>query len=165
MNRDHEYGEQSKVVRYSGFREKQSIQYDDKSQPLYSESFWGFYIAENINQDICVTNSGEVVVVNKDGKLWFRYTGHPCATFKEEFDPRGITTDSHGRILIADCNNHCIHIIDQDGEFLRYIDNCKLHRPIGLCVDSEDNLFVADGRGTGDHEVKEIQYYMTKQVS
>uniref|UniRef100_A0A8W8JMB8 Tripartite motif-containing protein 2 n=1 Tax=Magallana gigas TaxID=29159 RepID=A0A8W8JMB8_MAGGI len=153
---------QSKVVRYSGFREKQSIQYDDKGQPLYSESFGGFYIAENINQDICVTCSIEVVVVNKDGKLRFRYTGHPFTTFKEEFDPRGITTDSHGRILIADSDNHCIHVIDQDGEFLRYIDNCKLHRPISLCVDSEDNLFVPDGRGTMEHEVKEIQYYMTK---
>lgn len=156
---------QSKVVRYSGFREKQSIQYDDKGQPLYSESCEGFYIAENINQDICVTCSREVVVVNKDGKLQFRYTGHSSKTFEEEFDPSGITTDSQGRILIADSDNHCIHVIDQDGEFLRYIDNCKLYHPIGLCVDSEDNLFVADDRGTMEHEVKEIQYYMTKQVS
>lgn len=112
-----------------------------------------------------MTCSREVVVVNKDGKLQFRYTGHPFKTFEEEFDPSGITTDSQGRILIADSDNHCIHVIDQDGEFLRYIDNCKLYHPIGLCVDSENNLFVADDRGTMEHEVKEIQYYMTKQVS
>ncbi|XP_062592893.1 uncharacterized protein LOC134254378 [Saccostrea cucullata] len=143
--------EQTKVVRYSGPTEKQTIQFDDKGEPIFS--CYLCYITENRNLDICVSDNGAkaVVVFNPTGKLIFRYTGHTPAA---SFNPQGITTDSQSHILTADISNHWVHIIDQNGQFLRYIE-CGLSWPWGLCTDTNDNLFVAQ---RGRKQVQKIKY-------
>ncbi|XP_062616404.1 E3 ubiquitin-protein ligase TRIM9-like [Saccostrea cucullata] len=97
---------QTKVVRYSGSTEKQTIQFNDKGQPLYSS---GVYVTENRNLDICVSDYGANAVVVVNWKLRFRYTGHTPAPKNQPFSPRGITTDSQSHILTADGNNDCVH--------------------------------------------------------
>jgi hypothetical protein len=141
---------QSKVVRYSGFTETQTIRYDDQGRPLYSGAW---YISENRNQDVCVSDGESVVVVTASGKLRFRYTGPPSNT-GESFTPEGITTNSQAHILVADRNNDRVHLLDQDGQFLRYI-LCGLSWPRGLCVDIRDNLWVAE---QSTAKVKRIKY-------
>lgn len=147
---------QTKIVRYSGSTETQSIQFDDKGKPLFSatgNSDFPQCICENTNLDICVADiyNNAVVVVNQNGEFRFRYAP------SELFYPVGIATDSQSRILISGRESDIIHIVDQDGYYLRYISNCYLQSPWGLCLDTKDNLFVAES-ATG--KVKKIKYCM-----
>lgn len=136
--------EQTKVVHYAGSTEIRSIQFNDSGESLYSSGVTK-YITDTRNKDICVTDLDlhVVVVVNQAGKFRFTYTGSPSSRV-ESFYPYGITTDSQCWILIADnFPNNRIHILDEEGRFLQFI-NCNLIWPRDICVDSKDNLFVAD---------------------
>lgn len=148
------------IAHYSGSTMIQNINVSDNFQCniLYSCYEIKTCICENMNFDICVAdcNVRDIVVLNKDGDLRFRYTGNPSIPEKS-FNPTGITTDSQCRILIADDIISYIHILDQDGQFLRFIDNCDLQFPCCVCVDTKDNLYVGE-RDTG--KVKKIQYCM-----
>ncbi|XP_062603324.1 uncharacterized protein LOC134265103, partial [Saccostrea cucullata] len=147
----------TKIIRYFGTTEKQTIELDDSRKHLFKPGKFYRYITENRNRDICVADcgAGSVVVVNHAGKFRFRYSGHSPSTKKEAFAPRGITTDSLRQILTADCNNNCVHILDQGGQFLRYLDSLDLESPHGLCTDSKDNLYVAEWDSA---KIKKIKY-------
>ena len=155
---DSKNGEETELVRYSPeYTAIQSMTKDDRGRPLFSSGMNTRLLTENRNLDICVADwsACAVVVVSAAGEFRFRYTGFPGA-FGEPFRPFDVTTDSQSKFLTTDLKNDCIHILDQDGNFLRYIDNCDLHDPRGLCVDSVNNLLVAE-RNTG--KVKRIRYY------
>ena len=112
----------SKIVRYSDYHEIKRIQYDDNDQPLFSPGTSSKCLCENKNLDICVADHAakSVVVVTSSGKFRCRYKAEGKS--HSTFAPSGITTDSRCRILTADCFNQCIHILDQDGQFLRLLD-------------------------------------------
>nr|XP_022336299.1 uncharacterized protein LOC111132773 [Crassostrea virginica] len=126
---DSEDEKQTKVVRYSYSKEKQTIYSDDKEMPLYTPGD-----IKNLSENYIAR---AIAVVNATGKLRFRYTGF--FSIPQKFYP-----SSQVNILIADFDDNCIHIIDQNGKLLHYIYRCGLQDQWGLCVDSIDNLLVTE---------------------
>ncbi|XP_078341204.1 uncharacterized protein LOC111106380 [Crassostrea virginica] len=149
-------GNKNKILRYRGQNILQEIDTDLNKKPIFSEGNYFLMITENSNGDICVSdrNAKTVTVVDRTGRVRFRYDGTPVEK-KNSFGPTGIVTDSLGHIIVSDYNNDCLHILDQNGKFLKCVDNCGLQSPWGLSVDSKGRLWVAL---TGENAIKVIKY-------
>jgi DNA-binding beta-propeller fold protein YncE len=143
---------EAKVVRYIKGREKQTIQFDDVGQALYSPQRNLMFVAENQkNNDVIVSDKAakQIVVVNKSGKFRFRYPE------KKSFTPRCVATDTRGRILITDGESNRIHVVDADGKSMSYIDNCSLDVPVSITIDNDNVLWVGE---FFSGKIKGIQY-------
>ncbi|XP_052695450.1 uncharacterized protein LOC128173820 [Crassostrea angulata] len=136
---------QSRVVRYSGSTECQVIMNDKRGKPLFSvHSRTVLHLIENGNGDICVADyaGNAVVVVNSSGILRFRYGGNKITKKKNKtFEPLNIVNDKQCHILIHNQLNNNVHIIDCDGNFIRYI---KYPCNGGISVDTDHNLVVGE---------------------
>jgi hypothetical protein len=117
------------------------ISFEIKSNKNMSLFTCPTYVAENSNEDVCVSDVGAVVVTDKAGMLRFRYTGRPG---DPPFDPYGICCDSGRNIIVADMKNDNIHVIDQDGGFLHYIQYDGMKMPRALCIDENEKLYVGE---------------------
>jgi sugar lactone lactonase YvrE len=133
----------------------QEIDRNEYDNPIYQGGWDPVFVTENNNGDIVASdiNARAVVVVDRTGKFRFRYNDKPSGG-QQKFCPTQIVTDSMGHIIVGDHLNHCLHILDQNGRFLRCVDS-GLYPPTGLSVDSEGRLWVGQ-RKSG--EVKVIQY-------
>nr|XP_011446237.2 uncharacterized protein LOC105341406 isoform X4 [Crassostrea gigas]XP_011446239.2 uncharacterized protein LOC105341406 isoform X4 [Crassostrea gigas]XP_034310294.1 uncharacterized protein LOC105341406 isoform X4 [Crassostrea gigas] len=118
-----------------------NIERDNKGQKLYS---YPHYITENINGDICTSDSlkDAVVVVNKSGQHRFSYTGQ-----RSTFYPQGVCTDRLGHILVCDYYSDTVDLLDQDGQFLCLLLTKQqgVEYPCSVCADDENNLIVGQG--------------------
>lgn len=137
-------GQQKKILRYHEKKITQEIHKDEHGELIFEEGkkLHCLCFMENNNGDICISddNAGVMIVVNLAGKVRFRYDGKPVRK-NNQFSPRNIVTDSLNQIIIADYSNSCLHIIDQDGKFLKCVDNCGLDNVHALSVDDEGRLW------------------------
>nr|XP_022303790.1 uncharacterized protein LOC111111235 [Crassostrea virginica] len=147
---------QRRVVRYSGTTETIEIQNDRQGKPLFSVDVGNMLLlTENGNGDICVAENAKkaVVVVNATGELRFKYQGNISPKLNHKpFQPLQIATDVNQQILINDASNDIVHVIDKDGNFLRYIEYPCTG---GLSIDPEHNL-IAGNEKSG--EIRIIRY-------
>nr|XP_022312099.1 uncharacterized protein LOC111117325 isoform X2 [Crassostrea virginica] len=149
-----------KIIRCQRENIKQEICNDGQGNPIYKDGPYSLFMSENNNGDVCVSdrNADTVVVVDKTGRVRFRYDGTP-ARREKSFGPGGIVTDALSQIIVTDINNDCLHILDQNGQFLRCVNDCGLGRPLGLSVDSEGRLWVGLWKSG---EIKVIEYLQNK---
>ncbi|XP_062611065.1 uncharacterized protein LOC134272905 isoform X2 [Saccostrea cucullata] len=143
MNKDKE----SNVTRYSKeWKKLQVIQRGDQGNNLYKSIT---YITENINGDICTSdsNANKVVVVTASGEYRFSYSGHHS---QSGFRPTGVCKDKLGQILVCNIyssllrNYSSVHLLDMDGKFLSFLlipGQCP-NKPRAICIDGEHILMV-----------------------
>ncbi|XP_069129991.1 tripartite motif-containing protein 2-like [Argopecten irradians] len=136
----------------------QAYEYTDGNKRLFTRPY---RVVENINGDVCVTDktsmgSGRVVVLDCLGNLRFIYDGCSASAWERPFSPCGIVCDSYGRLLIADTNNHCIHIVDKHGQFVSFLLRKEdgITCPTTLTLDGQGQLWVGNGNG----QMKVYQY-------
>ncbi|XP_078322982.1 uncharacterized protein LOC144622232 [Crassostrea virginica] len=132
--------DQSKVVKYSSNGTVlQEIQYASQGQPLYQ---WAWYITENVNGDIIVTDFKKriVIVVGRLGKLRYTYSGKNNVLYA-----LSVATDPIGHVYITDSNSNKIHMLDRDGLFLSYISpEGEIKRPRSLCMIGDGEIIVGE---------------------
>lgn len=144
---------QSRIVRYSCSRK---VQNDKLGGFLFSvNSKKVLRLSENGNGDICVADpTGKaVLVIYAFGELRFSYTGSRTLHKRiNSFETLDIVNNGNLDILISDESNNLVHIIDFDGNFIRYFE-CPCNG--GISVDSDHNLVVGEST-TG--KIRVIKY-------
>ena len=143
-------GASDKVVRYSGVTATQEISHDSSGRFLFQDAS---FVCENGNEDVCVSDMDArcVVVVQSTGIPRYKYSGRS----QSRFEPGSLACNRQRHILISDKCQNCVHIIDEDGSFLLLVGKSLIRRPVGVCVDEEDTLYVTE-RVSG--EIKAVKY-------
>ncbi|XP_052698680.1 uncharacterized protein LOC128176415 [Crassostrea angulata] len=133
-------GDQNKVVRYSSSGTVlQVIQYDSQCQPLYKSAY---YITENVNGDIIVTDWKKNAVIAVDGLGIFRYS---YSGNDSNFFACSVATDSVGHVIVTGGIGKKISMLDRDGRFLRYIiPEGGIKDPRGVCILGDGEMMVGE---------------------
>ncbi|XP_078661149.1 E3 ubiquitin-protein ligase TRIM32-like [Branchiostoma floridae x Branchiostoma belcheri] len=121
------------------------------------ESFRGITVSMATEQVIVTEydgQNGRLRVFNQDGSEVGTYgAGHRSP---EPWCPRYVTVDGEGNIQVTDGNNHCVHVLDREGNFKFKFGSqgsveSQFKDPEGICVDGKGNIIVTD---SGNHCVK-----------
>ena len=131
----------NKILRYQGYKYYRKL--SRMSFKIFKRGHFRLYMTENNNGDMCVShvNGNNVVAVNRTGHVQFTYDCNHIGK-RNSFGPGCLWTDSLSHLIIADFNDDCLHILDQNGHFLRCLDTFGLENPNGLSVDGEGRLWV-----------------------
>ena len=71
--------------------------------------------------------------------------GEPGVDPGQFIRPHNVVIDGEDHVYIADRENHRIQVFDANGRFLTMWNN--VHRPDGICLDSEGNFFIGELNG------------------
>ncbi|KAK3095042.1 hypothetical protein FSP39_009563 [Pinctada imbricata] len=101
---------------------------------------WPVRTTENKNMDICVINwlkkgNGELVVLNKDGRVKFTYAGNGLSS--DKFNPYSVECDHKCRILLTEPKRRAIHMLSSEGIYLCTLSHYENLRPYSISMYGE----------------------------
>ncbi|KAL8571845.1 hypothetical protein ACOMHN_033372 [Nucella lapillus] len=119
----------------------------DGSQPLVDP----FYVAVTEQGHFVVTDHAapNIKVFSKDGASIITY-GTYGTSASEVLKPYGVCIDRYGQVLIADSDNHRVHLLLPDGTFSRFVLTHlhKVSHPISVATNTDGHLLVGEAFGT-----------------
>ncbi|XP_063446558.1 uncharacterized protein LOC134726090 [Mytilus trossulus] len=100
-------------------------EHDDNNQPLFT---FPDRLTSTNNGNICVVDEldasgrGRVIVLGQTGNIVQIYTGHPNVNSKDRpFTPIDILTTPADNLIVTDCNNSSLHILNSNGTIITTI--------------------------------------------
>ena len=110
----------------------------------------GIAIDSNDKIFVCDCSNHRVQVLDSDLKFVSSF-GRKGSGLKEFKNPKDVSFDTQGNIYVADWGNCCVKVFSPDMAHLRDVGKKggqnkvgDLRSPISICIDSNDNLYVAD---------------------
>lgn len=129
-------------------REIDSYEYDTSGKRLFTLPA---SVAENINGDICVLNrlgdnKTNIIILDRIGRLKVIYRGGPN---KSHFDAKRLICDEFGHTIITDASCEGVHLLDSNGQFIRYLTEDKQlgYGHISLAIDMRGRLWLGCTKG------------------
>lgn len=128
-------------------------EFDSNSKPLFSIPL---SVTSTSNGNICVIDRlyedgrGRVVMISQEGKTIGIYTGHRDVNTKvKPFKPDDILVTPLDYIVLTDPENHLVHILNSDGDFISYhcVHDIGIGYPYSIALSASGHLFI----GCGNH--------------
>lgn len=116
-------------------------------QPLHSSGglLYTKYMKENRNLDICVSGQQKKQWAIRQGSFILPTLPPPPPLLKRGHLTQSLSQQTANiRSYQQNKTTNRIHILEQNGQLFRNIDNCHLHHFYLLWKDTRDNLFVAE---------------------
>lgn len=121
------------------------------------DSTGALLVCDQGNERIRRISTGKIATIAGNGGQGFAGDGG-AATSAELNEPSGIVASADGRIFIADTNNQRVRVVTTNGMISTFAGTgvagilgdggpaaaAQLSRPVGLAIDSTNNLFIAD---------------------
>ncbi|XP_052061577.1 uncharacterized protein LOC127701636 [Mytilus californianus] len=125
-----------------------SYEYDQSKQRLFTSPCRITTISDGdviIVGDWITHIEGRLVVLNRNGDLEWIYNGNSkINSDKSKFRPYDIVSSPEGYIVVADKNNHAIHLLNGAGELIacKLLDEIGITLPKSLCFDYWGYLWI-----------------------
>ncbi|CAC5384937.1 unnamed protein product [Mytilus coruscus] len=84
---------------------------------------------------------GRVIVINEAGSVLNIYSGHPGIS-KKELTPVGLTTTDMDTIIVSDMNSHTLHILNDFGQLLTYVNTMEAKFPYCTTFNTYGKLYL-----------------------
>ncbi|CAC5420221.1 unnamed protein product [Mytilus coruscus] len=119
-------------------------EYDKFGAPLFQIPY---SLTSTNNRNISIADfyanggKGRVIVINETGSVLNIYSGHPDIS-RNALTPVGLTTTEMDTIIVSDMNSHTLHILNDIGQLLTYVNTMEAKFPYCTTFNTYGKLYL-----------------------